>query len=392
MGLDEMNKRIMPRPLRILTISPTYFPLEGGAERHLMFMTKAQAKSGKKVTLLTQREPNTPRRCIEAEVEVIRTGRIGSRTFSPLLCHISGAITMLVKLLSIARNYDVIHAHFTHYSLAIGLIGRLLNRTCKVVVTAHGSDLHVWARKSPTRQITRWMLAKADHIIAVSKELLGIIRNDLGIDAEKTTYIPNGVDTTFFYPPNHTEHEWDLLFFSGRKPHKGLEYLIRAMVILKERGQMPRLGLTSESPYIIECSRLSKDLGLSENVSFLGEISLSKLREQIWNSSIVVIPSLYEGLPCSLLEAMSCAKPVVATRVGGMPDVIEDAHSGIIVESRNPEALAEAISMLYGDEKMQVEMGSNARKYVEANCDWTQIERKVSEVYSVVLSSRPECS
>ena len=96
------------KPLRILTITPTYFPLEGGAERHLMFMSKVQVAAGKKVTILTQREPGTPKLEIDSGVEILRTTRLGRRSSTSWLCHLTGMITMLFKAISIAKRFEII--------------------------------------------------------------------------------------------------------------------------------------------------------------------------------------------------------------------------------------------------------------------------------------------
>ena len=116
-------------------------------------------------------------------------------------------------------------------------------------------------------------------------------------------------------------------------------------------------------------------------LSFLGHVEKSKLIELYQNATIFVLPSHYEGLPTTLLEAMSCGLPVVATAVSGNLDVIESGKNGILVPIKSPDRMAEAVSFLLDNEKLRTELGIAARKTIEQKFTWSAISDKILRCY-----------
>lgn len=107
----------------------------------------------------------------------------------------------------------------------------------------------------------------------------------------------------------------------------------------------------------------------------------SKLLEYYQNATIYVLPSYYEGLPTTLLEAMSCGIPSIATDVEGSSELISDGETGLLVPPRNPKRLAEAILRLLEAEELRQKLGDNARKHIVNNYDWEIITDSVEKVY-----------
>lgn len=123
------------------------------------------------------------------------------------------------------------------------------------------------------------------------------------------------------------------------------------------------------------------ELGLKKNIYFAGFVDRSKLLEYYQNATIYVLPSYYEGLPTTLLEAMSCGIPSIATDVEGSSELISDGETGLLVPPRNPKRLAEAILRLLEAEELRQKLGDNARKHIVNNYDWEIITDSVEKVY-----------
>ena len=134
--------------------------------------------------------------------------------------------------------------------------------------------------------------------------------------------------------------------------------------------------------------RKVQSLGLQEKFIFLGQVSKEKLVKLYQDAALFVFPSYHEGLPTALLEAMSCGLPIVATDVRGNRDLISNRKNGILVPPRDPKKLAEAISLLLGDERLRITYGRNARISIEQNYTWDEISNKVLKCYKLALEKK----
>ncbi|MCM8795291.1 MAG: glycosyltransferase, partial [Candidatus Omnitrophica bacterium] len=185
--------------------------------------------------------------------------------------------------------------------------------------------------------------------------------------------IPNGVDTDIFRPVSKEERQrfyadlnlprYSYIIFCGRlEEKKGIIFLIKAWQNLKDELEDFRLlicGGGSQERYLKE---LTKKLGLSDSVIFTGEIRNVEVYLKI--SQIFVLPSLHEGLPNALLEAMSCGLAVVASRVNGVKEIVVDGFNGLLVEPKDIKGLIEKISILAKDKDLRLYLGQNARKTI----------------------------
>ena len=220
-----------------------------------------------------------------------------------------------------------------------------------------------------------WALRKADRVVVVSKEL-GDLAGKMGVPKKKTVYIPNGVDTRFFHPNVSGKYDYDALFFGGIKWQKGLDYLVDAIKTLKGYGINVRVAIAGNGPYLQELVKRIHSRNIEGDVFILGELDIYRLREVIWRSKIIIFPSVSEGLPCSLLEAMACSKPMIATSVGGMKEVIKNEVNGILVPPRNSEAIAKSIVRLLRDGKTLSKLSEKARETIIGEYTWEKISEK----------------
>ena len=145
--------------------------------------------------------------------------------------------------------------------------------------------------------------------------------------------------------------------------------------------QISNLLLQGNGPLERHLKKLVSTFNLERNFLFAGNINHNTLLKYYQNATVYVLPSYREGLPTTLLEAMSCGLPVVATAISGISDVIDDYKTGLLVPTNSPEKLANAILMLIEDSKLRGEIASNARNMFRNTYDWDIITSKIEKVY-----------
>ncbi len=290
--------------------------------------------------------------------------------------------SFFTKCLRISTNYALIHAHW----ILAGLVAVLIKKIRKhfVILTTHGSDINKIPAKGPIRRISIFSLKSVDLLISVSKDLKSRIIK-LGIPAEKILVIPNGVDIDKFDINLEKSNKNRLLFVGRLIPVKGLRYLIEAMKYIKEALPQVFLTIIGEGYLKESLTQLTKVYSLDENIIFEGKKSHTIINKNLKESSLFVLPSLSEGLSVAVLEAMACGVPVVASKVGGMPDVIIENQTGILVPPRNSEILANTIITLLKDNRKITSMGIKARERIEANFSWDIVANRIIEIYKSII-------
>ena len=201
-----------------------------------------------------------------------------------------------------------------------------------------------------------------------------------GCQLKKIRIIPNGVDIKKFRPLREGRDNW--ILWGGRfVPQKGLEYLIKALHFVIEKNSEVKLVLTGDGPLFPKIQSMVKNLKLERNVLFKGRVPREKLPYIISTASIYVLPSLKEGMPFALLEAMSCGKAVIGSDIPGINDIITHEKNGILVPPRNSTALADAILMMLKNEELRKQLGKCARRLMVENYSWKKIGEKIERVY-----------
>lgn len=231
-------------------------------------------------------------------------------------------------------------------------------------------------------------LKKVDKVTAVSYNVANELSFHYGIDAERIDIIKNGVDTNFFTSPNTKvkREEFSILYVGRLVYSKGLIDLVKsAKYVCKEFPNVSFI-LIGDGNLRPVLEKMVHKLRLKNNFLFLGIVTSRKeLLNYYQRNSIFVLPSYSEGMPSSILEAMSCGMPIVATNISGINEIIVDGEAGLLVPPRNPERLADAIIKLLSDEKLRRKMGSVGRKKVEKEFSWKKIAKKVKKIYENML-------
>lgn len=247
-------------------------------------------------------------------------------------------------------KFDLVHAH----RLDVGFAGVLLKEIYDkpFVVTCHGSDVYDFPFKDDYRHsIAKYTLGQVDHVIAVCKSDSDKLLS-LGLNPRKLSIIPNGFDDTLFLPiPQQFARaklglsltKKILLSVGTLDEVKGHIYLIEAIFRVSKVRSDVLAVIVGSGPLETKLRKEIKKLGLDKKVILIGREPHNKIPLWINASDIFVLPSLNEGFPTVIPEAMACGKPVIGTNVGGIPDAISDEKVGILVNTADSEALAQAI-------------------------------------------------
>ncbi|MEM3433202.1 MAG: glycosyltransferase [Candidatus Methanomethyliaceae archaeon] len=175
------------------------------------------------------------------------------------------------------------------------------------------------------------------------------------------------------------------LMYAGRLAHeKGLEYLLEAVACLVRSGECVKLVICGDGPDRGKLVERTRELGLTGCVIFRGHVEFERLREELLVSDVFVLPSLSEGIPKVLLEAMANGVPVVATAVGGVPDVIRDGFNGLLVQPRDPLGLADSIRALIRDDALRQKIIEGGYQFVSQHTVEAQASRFVEAVRAVL--------
>lgn len=236
-----------------------------------------------------------------------------------------------------------------------------------------------------------------DKIIAVSKQLKSNIRYYFGIDASKISYIPNGVDTSYFRPNldvanlkqhHKLEDEKILLCLARISPYKNQLTIIQALPeILKEDADVKVLlvGPISDRSYFEAIQyELSKN-NLKDHVIFTGAVDRNLLPKYYSLADVFILPSLSEGMPLVLLEALSSGNAIIASDIPQNKEVAVTGKEAIFINPKNSRELAENVVMLLEDNKLREKMRKQARKTAVKYFDWKVISEKTIELYEKLL-------
>jgi glycosyltransferase involved in cell wall biosynthesis len=299
----------------------------------------------------------------------------------------------LFRLYRIIRAFkpDIVHTHLQ----APNLYGRLMALAAGVPVVI-ATEHNVYTAKAGRHvRIERWLARRTAAIVAVSEPVRRFLAAQLGISASTIQVVRNGIAT-----PKPSAEGVEVLrrrlalpedrlvlgTVASLTPKKGHVFLLQAMAALRERGVRCSLVLAGDGPERASLEALAASLGIAEHVHFLGDYA--QVADVLTLLDLFVLPSITEGLPLALLEAMALGKAVVATDVGGVPDVITPGVNGVLVPARAVQPLADAIEALLTDPQRRHEYGARARATVMADFTEQQHLETLGALYLSLAGSR----
>jgi glycosyltransferase involved in cell wall biosynthesis len=263
---------------------------------------------------------------------------------------------------------DVLHSHDDRAHL-YGTFAGLLARVPRLVHTRHGRSPDV----SPRQKILLTAAARLiDHFVCVSEDCARLAVQQ-GIPAERIRTIRNGIDVRRF-PYVGPQPNGPAVVVARLSPEKDIETLLHAAALVVRADPTFQLEIAGDGPSMISLGKMMVELGLEGYVRFLGQVR--DVPALLARAGLFVLSSLSEGISLTLLEAMASGLPLVATRVGGNPEVVSDGENGFLVPPQNPRALADALLRLRRDRDACLRLGEAGRRRVETQFD---VRRMVSE-------------
>ena len=281
-----------------------------------------------------------------------------------------GLVLRLAKLFR-ALQADVVHIHNTKPLIYAGPAARLA-RVARVIYTRHGQRHGATPRQN---LLFRLAARTAHRIVCVSDDSARLSARD-GLAHRRLVRIWNGIDVQRFAYLG-PRSDGPAVMVGRLSPEKNVQCLLRAAAILSQQRPGFRLRIAGDGVCLPALRSLAHELKIQGQVTFLGNVN--DVPSLLGEASVFVLPSLTEGISLTLLEAMARGLPVVATRVGGNPEVVADGQTGLLVRPDSPEQLASAIGRLLDDPAMARQMG-------EAGC------RRVQRLFNVKTMVRQyEC-
>lgn len=299
-------------------------------------------------------------------------------------------------------EFDAVHAHWVVPSGAIG--AEVARRSgVPLVVSLHGSDVTLASRSRLAGALSRRALSRASVVTAASSYVLR--RGEaLGADPRALELLPYGVETDRFEPGEQSAagtrlrlgvDEDDVLVVGvGRLVDwKGFDYLLEATALARASYPRLRTVIVGDGDLRDELQRLTARLGLEDVVTFVGSVPHADVPTYFAAADLVVVPSIhheagfFEALGNVVLEAHASAKPVIASRVGGLLDVVRPEIDGLLVPDRDPAALAEAIGRLASDRALRETMGAAGRARVEEEQTWERSAERLEAIYERAAGS-----
>lgn len=374
-----------------MLINYEYPPVGGGAGNATMFIARALQRLGHPATVLTGAYALHTGASNEEGVHVQRldTGRrSAARSSAKEMLSFMYAALKAAPAIAASRAIDAVIVFFT---LPCGPIALRLHRSMRLpyVVSLRGGDVPGLV---PEIAWQHWLLTPLRR--RVLRSSTAIVANDAGLaqlsteaDPYAVDVIPNGVDSEHFSPLRRSAHgtgTTNLLFVGRFHRQKNLTFLLNQLAQLNAREpngwHLALVGDGEERPAL---EQLAHRLGIGDVLAWHGwQEDKARLRDLYRQADILVNPSLYEGMPNVVLEAMACELPVVASDVPGNDSLVQSGKSGLLFPSGNGEAFCAALSRLRHEPDFARELGRNARRKVREEHSWEMVARRYVALFA----------
>jgi glycosyltransferase involved in cell wall biosynthesis len=407
-----INKGGLQETLNICFVSPEYYPISGGTGAYVNYLSRELQKRGHSVHVITRSSEKAARTVEEDTTTYIRCAG------NPLRKFIGFARSTSKKLIELNNisPFDVVHANLPlvpSFALPEELKTALV---CTVHSTWKGeaeaiksegfrklnlNEKFMLEFNAFLRSSEKKLMHRADALIAVSQYTKKELTEFYSISEERIHVIYNGVHVEKFKPSIRSKADLRrelglatdrrIILFVGRLySRKGLPTLLQAAQKVVKDSKNTQFVISGEGFKQNEekLRKLTRQYGIEDNVSFIGYFPDEKLPNLYAAADIFVLPALYENFPFAILEAQSTGLPVVSTRVGGIPELIIDNHTGLLVDPGDHEQLADAIMKLLQDSSFAQELGRKARQVIEEKFALPLVTSQVVDLYQKVAQKK----
>lgn len=365
---------------RIVIFSLAYEPLIGGAEIAVKELTERLTTdfSFDMVTLRFSRE--------HARTEQIGTVSVHRVTSWKFLFPFAAALRAL--FLHRRNHYDAVWAIMANRAGAAALLFKLFHPRTPLILTLQEGDpiSDIMHKVGILRPFFKMLFKRANVVTAISNYLAEWGRK---MGAKNTVLVPNGVNVSKFQSTeaqnaNKTPNTKTIITTSRLVPKNGVEDLIEAMRYLPTHYKHYKLLIVGSGPLEASLKSRVESEELGNRITFVDEVSHEKLPQYLWASDILCRPSLSEGFGISFIEAMAAGLPVIATPVGGIPDLLRDKETGLFCKVNDPKSIADAVLLLEEQPALRETIIAGALRMVREKYDWNLIAQQMHEVFALV--------
>jgi glycosyltransferase involved in cell wall biosynthesis len=367
--------------MRILLVNYEYPPVGAGAGTATQALARELSRAGHEVVVLTGSFAGLPKNFVDGKITVRRVACIrSSKDRCTILEMVSFLVSALLAVPRIIRRHKI-QVSIVFFSFPCGPVGLLARWICGVpyIVSLRGGDVpgaepqlsFVHKLLSPIRRL---ILNDSTAVVANSS---GLKRMAEVADSYAVHLIPNGVDTSFFHPVTPptvaatASQPFRILFVGRFQTQKNISLLFQEVAHLPT-GSF-ELHLVGDGPLHEHLRELASEIGIADSIKWHGWLERDELREIYRSVDCLVNPSLYEGMPNAVLEAIASGKPVIASRVAGNETVVQHGVTGFLFALDEPVSLRESLSKLMSNRQHAVEMGERGRRWVEHEFSWTPV-------------------
>lgn len=384
---DGGKKAIGIQEMKVCIVCPVYHPGLGGIGRQAVSLTEELHRRGINLFVITRKLEGVS--SFKSDIKSIKVWafrphayRIEKKTVSNLLTSVTFSLNLLFALAKRRKDYDMVHFHGAGIPLLITLpFLKFIDK--KIVAKVSSAKLGIEAGSFYNKygiigRLFIRILKIADAFVAISDEIKEGLLTE-GYKQNRVWQIPNFVDLSVFFQTHRNQSNSKTVIFSGALDRrKGIEILLEALKEVSESVPDVRLIILGDGLMRDALKAKANDLGIGGIVTFKGQVE--NVSDYLRNAGLFVLPSYQEGLPNSLLEAMACGLPVIASKIGGVVDVVEDGKSGILFEPGDVSRLASAMIKLLNDNELRMRLGKEARKRI---VDSFSIDRIADEYISL---------
>ena len=403
------NSRQRPH---VLVLTSTFPRWENDTEPAFVFELSRRLATFFDITVLSPRTPGSKKQETMSGLRVIRFPYFFNR-WEKLAMHGGGILNKLksnplyylmipffllgqmravVGLLR-SERFDLIHAHWLIPQGFVAALSLLMTgKKIPLLCTSHGGDLFALKGKGLQR-LKRWVINKSAALTVVSKAMRKTVVA-MGIDPDKVEVIPMGVDLKGLFTPDPcVQRKTDELLFVGRLVEvKGLQILLEAMTKVIARHPNIHLVVAGAGPLESELRASAKKLDIADHVDFRGMVMQSKLPTLYRQATIAVFPfvvtksGVQEGFGLVVVEAMGCGCPIIAGDLPAIHDTVVHKENGLLFESGNSQALADAIIRMLADPDLCAKLAGEGRRRVVQKFDWEIVAEKYAGEYKKIHS------
>jgi glycosyltransferase involved in cell wall biosynthesis len=380
----------MTPKLGVCMISTFFYPFAGGAEKQGERLSTWLVQHGVPVTIITRQYDDLPTHEVLNGIEIYRIRTLPGKGLTALSFALGGVWTLLRH----RKRFNVIHTHQIYSPTTIGWIGkRLLNHPLVI-------NLHLGGKEGDIQRLLRnprsgkarleGLKRDGDAFIAISNEILNELREQ-DVPEEKIHVLGNAVDPNVFKPVSPEEKK-RLREKLGLPLNAPIVVIVARVVEIKGHAVLLKAWADVPAPahlVIIGTGDLEESLKAQADAQMPGRVTFTGKRdnvnEYLQAADAWTLPSYGEGLPVSLLEAMSAGLPVVVTPVGAMPEIVQDGVNGFIVPVGNDAALAAALTNAIDGSKESLNLGRRGRELIEAQYSIDSVSQAYLDLFSKLV-------